>query len=137
MAALRAANETGTMRGAVALDMDAGDAAVFSVKTIHRGSYETGIPRRTIAVSFCASYAVELPTASTLIQRKGYDHRYQPWFVTEPHYLDGCTAESSQLWKRCIRVYSGSWRQDFADGLSDELRSYFWPQHARPTLSKL
>lgn len=137
MAALRAANESGTMEGEVALDMNAGDAAVFSVKAIHRGSYTTGVPRRTIAVSFCASSVVELPTASTLVERKGYDHRYQPWFVNEPHYLDGCNPESAEFWKRCIEVYLDAWTEDLANGLNKELRRYFWPRTARPALSRL
>ena len=131
MARLRSENISGEMPGELAIEMQPGDAALFHVKAMHRGTYELGWTRRTIAVSFCVADQADMPTAESLVQRNGYDHVYQPWFLQEG-YLDGCTPGSRRFWERFCAVYSGSWPREYCDGLEDELRGYFWPPSAAP-----
>ena len=102
-----------------------------SVKAMHRGTYELGWTRRTVAVSFCVADQADMPTTESLVERNGYDHVYQPWFLQEG-YLDGCTPGSRRFWERFCAVYSGSWPREYCDGLEDELRGYFWPPSAAP-----
>jgi hypothetical protein len=136
MATLRSNNESGVMHGQVALEMNPGDGAIFHVKAIHRGSYPVGYTRRTIAISFCAADRADMPTADTLVERKGYDHVYQPWFG-EPGYLHGCTSGSLVFWNRFCATYSAAWKREYCNGLGEELRGYFWPDAPAAPLPRL
>ena len=56
------------MPGGTALELGAGDGAIFHPHSIHKGVYPgPSMPRRTVAVSFSAAARAEVPTAEKLV----------------------------------------------------------------------
>ena len=114
------------MPNAIQLPLEPGDIAFFHVNALHRGTYEAGVLRRTIAVTFNRISDPRPATAESMAQRTGYVPSYQPWF-RKPGYLDGCSPEAIDFYRRFIDLYENSWSPDYIEGLPAGVRDYYAP----------
>ncbi len=112
------------MPNACQLPLEPGDAAFFHVNSLHRGTYEAGVLRRTIAVTFNRVSDPRPATVETMAHRTGYVPSYQPWF-RKPGYLDGCSPDARDFYQRFIDVYDDSWKPDFLEGLPSGVQEYY------------
>ena len=112
------------MPKSVRLRLEPGDLAFFHVNALHRGSYEKGVLRRTIAVTLNRAADPRSATAELMERRAGYVPSYQPWFL-EPGYLDGCLPAAREFYHRFIDVYRDSWRPDYLKTLHPTLQGYY------------
>lgn len=112
------------MPNARRLPLEPGDVAFFHVNTLHRGSYEAGVLRRTIAVTFNRVSDPRPATAETMAHRTGYVPSYQPWF-RKPDYLDDCSPAAREFYQRFIDVYEDSWKLDLLEGLPPGVQRYY------------
>ena len=123
----RIRNEDSTsddMPDALKLRLEPGDLGFFHVNSLHRGSYEQGVPRRTIAVTFTRARDARIPTLETMKERRGYDSSYQPWFLN-PGYLDGCLPAARAVYQRFIDVHRDCWHPELLGSLHPSLKTYF------------
>lgn len=112
------------MPNACRLPLDPGDVAFFHVNALHRGTYEAGVLRRTIAVTFNRVSDPRPATPETMLQRTGYVPSYQPWFKW-PNYLDGCSPAARQFYRRFIDVYEDSWNPALLESLPEGVQDYY------------
>lgn len=106
--AVRRHNPSGDMPGGIRLHLQPGDLAMFHVNTIHRGYYEVGVPRRTIAVTFSAASRPRPFDPNWWKMTRGYVASFQPWF-RKPGYLAGAEPHTLRLFQRYIDAYSHEW----------------------------
>lgn len=104
----RAATPYSYMPGGIRLPMTPGDIGFFHVNSIHRGYYEVGVPRRTIAVTFGALSKYRPFDVQWWKQVRGYVASFQPWCRT-PHYLSGAEPHTVRLFQRFIDRYGDQW----------------------------
>lgn len=105
---VRLNDPTACMPGAIRLSLEPGDLAFFHVNTLHRGSYDLGIPRRTIAISYGRRDFPRPPTVEWMRTLRGYVATYQPWF-SQTGYLDGLNAREKAFFDRFADVYGPYW----------------------------
>ena len=114
------------MPGALRLQLEPGDLAFFHVNALHRGLYQPGVLRRTIAVTYSRADFPRPATPQTLKERLGYVPSYQPWFL-RPNYLDGTEGEPRAFYDRFIETYRETWKPEFLSPEIGEKRiRYFW-----------
>ena len=101
-------NPHGDMPGGIRLPMEPGDIGFFHVNSIHRGYYEVGVPRRTIAVSFGSRSRRRPFDVDWWKMTNGYVATYQPW-CRVPHYLCGADPSTVRLFQRFIDCYGDQW----------------------------
>jgi len=101
----------GDMPGGIRLPMEPGDLGFFHVNSIHRGYYEVGVPRRTIAVTFSAQSGHRPFDPARWQSSRGYIAPFQPWFAA-PDYLEGCEPHAARLFERFIDRYSDQWTDE-------------------------
>ncbi|MCX5658668.1 MAG: phytanoyl-CoA dioxygenase family protein [Planctomycetota bacterium] len=106
--AVRRNNPTGAMPGGIRLQLQPRDIAMFHVNTIHRGYYEVGVPRRTIAVTFGAASRTRPFDAHWWKMTRGYVASFQPWF-RKPGYLAGTEPHTLELFQRYINAHGHEW----------------------------
>jgi ectoine hydroxylase-related dioxygenase (phytanoyl-CoA dioxygenase family) len=120
----REAPQSDEMPGAVNLKLEPGDLGFFHVNSIHRGLYQSEIPRRTIAVTYGRASFPRAATGPRMKEWLGYIATYQPWFL-EPHYLDGVKPQTRAFFERFIEIYRDSWKPEYLDELNPERQEYF------------
>lgn len=100
------------MPGAVRVELQPGDAALFTQLCIHRGRYHTDKLRRTLMVS-----VKKKVTAEYSLRQRGLDpYSDQPWFLL-PDYLRGVSPESRVFFQNFIDYYAPHWRARFTEVL--------------------
>lgn len=108
---VRRRNPSAAMPGGIRLPMQPGDIGLFHVNSIHRGYYNVGVPRRTIAITF-GSRAKYRPFDPVWWKNmRGYVATFQPW-TRRPGYLDGVTPPARELFQRFIDTYGDQWRAE-------------------------
>lgn len=114
---IRRKNPTGEMPSGIRLPMCPGDIGFFHVNSLHRGYYEVGVPRRTIAITF-GSRTKHRPFDPVWWKNTlGYVSTFQPWF-RRPDYLGGVAPHTRALFNRFIDTYADQWR---AENLNPEV----------------
>lgn len=111
------------------LELEPGDVAFFHVNAIHRGTYDHGVPRRTIAVTYARRDFARFPLPGEFERRQGYFAPYQPWFLN-PGYLDGLSPEARAYYEAFISTYRGLWDPAMLDVVSEGVREYYRPSFA-------
>ena len=133
---VRRHDPNGHMPGAFRIGLEPGDLAFFHVNALHRGHYEVGVPRRTIAVTFGRASAPRAITADIMRERVGYGATYQPWFLNLD-YLDGIDEDTRAFYQRFIEVYSPYWKPEFLiPELGEKRIAYFRDALACPAGSR-
>jgi ectoine hydroxylase-related dioxygenase (phytanoyl-CoA dioxygenase family) len=105
-------NRSNEMPGGVRVELQPGDAALFTQLCIHRGRYHTDKLRRTLMVS-----VKKRVTAEYSLRQRGLDpYSDQPWFLL-PDYLRGVSPESRAFFQDFIDYYAPHWRARFTEVL--------------------
>lgn len=101
----------GDFPGGIRLPMEPGDIGFFHVNSIHRGYYEVGVLRRTIAVTFGARSKYRPFDPVWWRNTRGYVASFQPW-VCKPGYLAGAEPHTMRLFQRFIDTYGDQWKAE-------------------------
>lgn len=116
----------GDMPGGIRLPLNPGDIAFFHVNAIHRGYYEVGTPRRTIAITFGSRSKYRPFDEQWWKATHGYVSTFQPWF-RKPGYLANVEPHTAQLFQNFINTYSDQWRPEnlHPEAIGSERLKYF------------
>ena len=113
------------MPGAIRLQLEPGDLALFHVNALHRGHYPVGVPRRTIAITYGRASLPRPITVESMRDLHGYDCAYQPWLLNAD-YLDGVQENTRLFFERFIDVYGPYWQPEFlVPELGEKRIAYF------------
>lgn len=116
--------QAGIMPNGERLALQPGDLAFFHVNTLHRGYYEHGVPRRTIAVTLGRASHARGNSAQTMKEWRGYVATYQPWLL-KPGYLEGTAPATREFFQHYIDTYGDTWKPEYLELLEPELQRYF------------
>jgi ectoine hydroxylase-related dioxygenase (phytanoyl-CoA dioxygenase family) len=122
----RAADPRGAMPGGIRLPMAPGDLGLFHVNSIHRGYYEVGTPRHTIAITYGAASRGRPFDPQRWRDGKAYIATYQPW-MRDADYLTGVQPATRAFFERFIDAYQDQWTADRLDAaiIGAERVAYF------------
>lgn len=122
----RASDPRGEMPGGIRLPMTPGDLGLFHVNSIHRGYYEVGTPRRTIAITYGAGSRGRPFDPQRWRDGKAYISTFQPW-MRDADYLAGVQPATRAFFERFINEYQNQWTADRLDAaiIGAERVAYF------------